>query len=170
MSRVTKTVAREMAEKLAKPHYDRMKELSKRRSDGVRAVYTAGIPKAIIDASRHFPEWINSFSSVYVHGAGLNKSFQVDPMVIGRTTSQGSASFKADNDQSDAIQKITLEYENAKRDYDDILLEIENALINLRTFKNIEKEFPEAVPHLPTSNTNTSLMVNIDGLRAKLKV
>jgi hypothetical protein len=58
-------------------------------------------------------------------------------------------------------------YEKLKDDYKALFKETETALINLRTFKNVEKELPEATPYLPAMGL--TVIVDTTELRKKLK-
>lgn len=46
--------------------------------------------------------------------------------------------------------------------------EIENAVFNLRTYKAVQENFPEAFEYLPTQKTTSALALNISDLRNRI--
>lgn len=65
------------------------------------------------------------------------------------------------------LTKAKRKWEKAYADCQELKKETEQALINLRTFKNIRENIPEAGPFLPPPMSN-SLVVNVESLNKKL--
>lgn len=63
--------------------------------------------------------------------------------------------------------KIKRELEKAEQEYKQLFSETENALLALKTQKNIRENLPEAIPFLPPPISN-SLVVNFASLQKKL--
>jgi len=57
--------------------------------------------------------------------------------------------------------------EKQKNEIKNLRKEIKQALINLKTFKRVETEFPEAFKFLP-KNVSTALVVNVDSIKKQL--
>ena len=55
-----------------------------------------------------------------------------------------------------------------KKERDDFEDEVRQALVNLRTEKNVREQFPEALPYMNFSEC-TALVPNLSSLRNKLK-
>ncbi len=62
-------------------------------------------------------------------------------------------------------EELVRSLEKEQRDFND---EVYNALVNLRTEKNVREQFPEALPYM-SFTTCTALVPNIDKLRLQLK-
>jgi hypothetical protein len=75
-----------------------------------------------------------------------------------------------DDNQSAVVLYFSNKIETMEKGIRELIINIEAALFNLRTYANVEKEFPEAFKILPVSKVNTGLMVNIKDIRCKLDV
>jgi hypothetical protein len=130
------------------------------------AMYEKYVPKAVRDAAKAHIEILEDTSSLrfVVEGASswdykniyYNERFpRLKPIIL---TAKDWKTLCAQD-------RLVNQLEKEKREYCD---NVEQALMNLRTEKNVREQFPEALPFM-TFTTCTALVPNLNALRMKLK-
>ena len=163
MSRITKELASSIAEQLLKPKKEAITALKKERKDIVSDLYFNELPVEIRKAFEKYPAYFSRQSSVRIHGPG----FGYECYELSKSLPQIDHSLSVDEKTGNVIKKLSNKIEKLQQEYRVMESEIENALLALRTYKNVEKEFPEAASYLPEKHT-TALIVNISSIREKL--
>jgi hypothetical protein len=169
MSRITKDIASYVAKQLLASKTDQLKAIKKEEQAYIRSVYLKQIPESVMDCYNSNPGYFRCTGSLYINGPGLpigHKTYSIGdtlPCVTGDritiTERESNKIIKFEDTVADMQKEI-----NELRD------NIEVSLYNLRTYNNVEKEFPEAFEHLPAAPANTALAINVKDLRCKLGV
>ncbi len=165
MSIITKAIASEVAVKLTAKKQDEIKKLDLKLKEQFEAVYLKSLPKDVVSAFENAPNYFNTSNSVQVSGNGFNWQS------LGFTKKMPvlrNCSYQLSDKEATLFLKKYNEIEYKKSKCRDLIYEIENALVSLRSYKKISETFPEAIPFLPEKIT-TALAVNISDIQDKLK-
>lgn len=164
-SKNTIQIAKDVANKLTESHFENYKKKSEELKKSATEVYLKTVPDTIKQLSKKDYQYIKKIKHVSCIGNG----FDHDSFDIEESPAKESyqATFEPNKDDSKILQKLRKEAEQLKDNYRQLNSEIEAALLNLRTYSKVEKEFPEAFKMLPNS-IPTSLAININDIRAKL--
>lgn len=167
MSRITKTLAQQVADKLAMPLHAKFRKLEKELSELVTSEYEATLPKDLLTAFKKYPKYFSSATYLNVSGPGLPSYSSFTLCKALPTLKEGynrlTVSPETANkfvDLEDKISKLKQEYREHKR-------EIEIAVFGLRTYGKVQLEFPEAYAVLPPITT-TALTVDLKKIRCKI--
>jgi hypothetical protein len=163
--RITKQIATTVAHQLVLPKRQELKAEETKLSEIISKVYLSKIPEEVMVLFATQKKFFKVVGFLKINGNGFN--FQGFPL-IGSFPDNGDTYCKDFSvkecdlikKQFDIVQKLKLEIEK-------LTFDIETALINYRTYNNIEKEFPEAFKLLPLRQT-TALVINIKDIRCKL--
>ena len=129
---------------------------------------TNGVRNDIIDALKKYPEWIAITNTIRFSGFGISIEQVNTKMPVINNTTNYYAILEIDSVLANKIIKIRDKYIDAERKYKALRDKIEIALNSLRTFAQVEKHLPEALPFLPKSSS-MELVVNFDKLREEIK-
>jgi hypothetical protein len=132
----------------------------------VTELYEAQTPQLVKDAYAKHREWFYRRSCVLFSGHGFQweQANTQYPIICNNGT---SASLQLTDKIAEKIMKAKRKYDKANDEYKQLKSETENALLALKSFKNIKQHFPDAVNFLP-AETSTALVVNFDSLKDKL--
>jgi hypothetical protein len=165
--RITKEIAEQVARLLCTKKKEAINAKKKVLAEYNTVIYLRHLPDDIVKAFKKKPNYFNKQTSTRINGSGLGYEFyQLDDV---QPTDQRT-SITASEDEAKFIVKASNEITDLQIQYNEIVKEIEAALYNLRTYNNVEKEFPEAFALLPPTKVNTGLMVNLKDIRCKLGV
>lgn len=166
MSRITKEIASEVAKILTIRKKEEYEALEAKLSETVKDLYNLTIPDKVKEFQKEFPSFINTRSAVKLMGNGFSYEYiSVKDQVITNTSQ--CTCLTPSPEEAGNIQKMKNKIQDLKTEYNTLVLDIETALLTLRTYSKIEKEFPEAFIHLPNRIT-TALAININSIREKL--
>ncbi len=170
-NRVTKAMAEEAAKQLAAKAYgEKIKKAEQHRREVGLALYEQYIPKAVRDAAdEHLEVYEGSyFLKFQVEDASAYDYIRVYysegetpryfPNFKNIVLSQKD--WKLLRGAEDEVKELEHDKFEYKRD-------AEQALVNLRTEKNVREQFPEALSYM-NFTTCTALVPNINNLRTKL--
>lgn len=161
MSRITIAIAEKLAEKLTKPLKDKIAEAENAFCEKATAVFEARVPVEIRKAGEKHMKWLTTRSEggrITINANGFHKrEFKLTREVIFKDS--WSSSFDITKAEAEQIYKLNQEVESAQEKYDDGYRSIRQTLINLRTYKRVQEELPDAYPLLPKAHTVTSLTV-----------
>lgn len=167
MSRITKDIAKRVSEAMVSEKRKEAKELDIKFKSEVRKIALEKIPiKVIIMFEGEHKDYIETSSHVILDGHGFSRRW----VSIERIPSKGNNTVELTKEQGEKLWKAENKKKEAEQKVDELELEIYNALYySLKTYKNVEKHFPEAYNYLPQLSTSTALSVNLDWLRQKVK-
>ena len=165
---ISKNKATEVATQLLSKKKQVVNDSLEKFSEYVYECWHKSLPVQVRDCFRDYPEHFNSGSTMYLNGNGFNH--------FGFNTPKGKyAIYKG---TACYVQLLPKEAEKAKqlqndwidknKEYSNNVIKIEAALFSLRSFKAIEKHFPEAMKYLPNVVKN-EVAINFDELRQIIK-
>jgi len=162
MSRITKTIAESVAKQLAEPKNLELKELKEKSIELVTSVIKSTIPSEIMEMYAKYPDFFNTHYNTRINCAGFGYEYYKF-----NTLPDDGDNPKISTQDGNKILSLAHKIEVKEKEYKQLRLEIETALIGLRTYSNVQKEFPEAFKLLPTITT-TALTVDLKSIRCKL--
>lgn len=165
MSRITKSIAEEVARQLVKERENEISQLKKNLGHYVTQLHIARIPEIVMKAFKTNGSYINSQQSMRITGAGFDRWFTVN---MDKTLPYSGEHLQVNDEQGNAIKDADNLIQDKTTAKNDLKQSIEVALFNLRTYANVEKEFPEAVKFLPKQNINNGPAVCIKDIRSEL--
>lgn len=166
MSTLSKTVIRSIAQKMTQKSSKNLDYLRLQLSKITTDIYEQSLPDDLKKLFKKHCDYFNTSSYVYLDGHGFNReSIRLTKQLP--SISDYRNEFKINANQADKIMKIKRELEKAEQEYKQLFSETENALLALKTQKNIRENLPEAIPFLPPPISN-SLVVNFASLQKKL--
>lgn len=165
MSRITKEIARQVSLKLTEKKSNQIKCLQNDLKQIVSSIYKSQLPKEVIDLYEKMPKYFDTTSNTRIFSAG----FLYEYYYINQLPKLENGAFKVSDSEAKNILKLKDKIYDLKGKLEKLVIDIENTLFNLRTYKNVESNFKEAFEFLPKSNENTSVMINISDLRNQLK-
>lgn len=168
MSRISQTVAQQIAVKLVAKKRILQSESQKEYREYFTEIAEKKVPKDVMEFFKKHSEYVKTTSNIRADGKGMSK------LEVSLTRAIPSVS---PNCYYDHIDLNETEATKGKKLYDawvklkdtnnDLQSEIEATLISLRTYSNIEKELPEATQYLP--QVGLTVIVDTATLRKKLK-
>jgi hypothetical protein len=145
MSRITKQIAEDVSERMTFKQKEKYKQLKSEFENKVRDMTISRIPKKIIDffSNEETKPYIRTASAVKLLGNGFNHNWiyvKDFPHTVGVTFN-----LILTPEEGDLLLKMEREYKVAEEKMEKLKTEIYTALYEgLRTFKNVEENFPEA--------------------------
>lgn len=164
MSRITKQIAQEVAEKLTEKQVLEINKMESDIKDQFTEIYLKTVPKEILDLFEKHPKYFETRSNFQIHGNG----FQFERLCINNKYPSKQYLFSMNEKDSEKMMILFNKLSDKKKELSKFKIEIEALIFGLRTYAKVNSEFPEASPFLPKTISN-SLMVNISDLREKLK-
>jgi len=161
---ITKVIATNAAEKLTEKQKAEIKTLKNELSVVFEEIYLKSIPKNIIDAHKKNPNYFRQRQDFQLSGNG----FKYEYVNCMNNVPYISNCFLPDEASAFVIRGMLDKIEDKLKAYQKLFKEIEIALFQLRTYKRVEENFPEAFLLLP-NQTTTAISLNISDLRQKLK-
>jgi len=166
--RISQALAAQIATKMVQSKRAIQSELQKEYREYFTTVAEKKVPKDVMEFFKKHSEYVKTTSSMRVDGKGFNR-LDVSLTRAIPSVSPNCYYEHVDLNESEATKgkKLHQDWLKMKENNDALESEIETALINLRTFANIQKELPEAGKHLPEQGL--TVIVNTTELRKKLK-
>ena len=166
MSRITKELATSIAKKLTEKSSLNVDALKKEYGCLIAAIYNEQVPEEVNSAYIKHPKWFYTRSRISFTGFGFHwENVQVEKHVICNSNSDAHLELNAKI--ADKITKAKRKVDKALEEYRKLFSETENALLALRTYKNIEENIPAAKPFLPPPMSK-SLVCNFESLNKKI--
>lgn len=164
MSRITKEIARNVAIELTKVKKEQLKKIQLQLKDIVSEIYKQQLPEEVVSLFKKYPKYFQTAISTRINSPGFQWEFFNIIEMPQKTTA-----FTVNDTQGKKIISLDDTIRSKRKDLEKLVSNIEATLFNLRTYKNVEKEFKEAFILLPEININTALSININDLRIQLK-
>lgn len=168
MSRITKDIATDVAIQLTANKKAEIKKLEDELAGFITGIYEASLSDLIKQAFKKHKGFLHTTNSIRLTGAGLSVGYKYYALSYELPKCNSCGQFPMNDEQSAKIVKLDDKIQDLIKEHRDLKQSIENALYNLRTYANVEREFPEAFKLLPVKSVNTALMVNIKDIRCKL--
>lgn len=162
--RITKSIAEQTAKSLIEA---KRKELESKKQDVknfLTPIVKAKIPKEILSSYSNFPDYFSTYNYVRLVGNGFNyRNFNINEK-LPLTKSE----FNPDEKQAKKLSELVNKYDDFRDKLNKLETELINAIFNLKTYKSVEENFPEAFLLLPKIENN-KVMINLSDIRNKLK-
>ncbi len=165
MSIISKDLARQIAKKLTQKKYDALTKTKKELSDYAYEIAKSTIKKDVFDFYLKNKMYFKTSTSITFVGPGLNH----ENVHINEIPSNGS--WNVTKLASDKEAKSIVEFLNSiktqKKQINELFLEIESALLGLKTYARITENFKEASKYLPIKE-NKEISINVSQIIKKL--
>jgi len=164
---ITRIAAEEIAIKLTAQKERDIKDMKGKLSMAVTLAYQSTIPKEVLESFEKHESWMSKTTYVRLVGHGFNyETINLTKTMPTKDRDYGN-NFQVEKANSDNWIRQHRAIEAATKERKELIREIENALISLKTHKRIEEAFPEAAKFLPVKS-NTAIAVNLTHIRTKL--
>lgn len=162
--RITKTIAENVAKKLTEKLDEKIKDNQGDLEKIAGRIYENSLPKGLMDAYAMFPKYFSTRRSIQLVGNGANyESIYLDkeyPSIEYRYTASEKET-KSMLGRYDNIKKL-------KKEKSELEINIQEALLALKTYNRVEQEFPEAMQYLPESSSCVAIAIPMKDLRGKI--
>lgn len=163
-TRITKEIAKDVAIILCKEKYKIVEKSLLVLSEYIEKLRKDNMPTLILQGFQKFPEYFNRSQSIYIRGEGI-KSYESQYSVNRLPKKDDGLQLS----KSESAKYISLKNNvtDTKLEYDKLLLDVQTAIQNARTYNKIAELFPEAVPYLPKKYPFPA--INYSDIRNRLK-
>ena len=152
--RMTKDLAQDVARRITEKSSEYVDKCLKDVQSFVTKVYVESVPIEVSGAFKKFPDYFCVTERIKVLGTGFSYDYiDTDEDVEVVCNLDNEAVLKLNGADSNKYVSLNRKYESAKKKHREFKKEIEVSLYSLRTFSQIEKHIPEAVPFLPKSES-----------------
>lgn len=163
--RITQQLAKDISKSMLAKKNEKLAELRKNISETTREEILKDVPEKVLYFYEEYPNFVATTSYVYLNGNGCNRecvSIKPIPHKGGTLHKDVTPEFGA------VITKLINKESKLRNEIYDLGKSIENALIQLRTFKNVRASFPEAAQYLPPDDKPLLPALNLDIIRQQL--
>lgn len=169
MSRISKQIAEDVSKAMTTAKREVLEGLKTKFKAHVREIACSRIGKKVMDLFEKDGD-VSPYMSEYGTVQLFNWGFSGKRVYIGGIPYNGSSnSIELTREEGGMLWDLETKIEEAEKEVNQLQKEIYVALYEtLKTYKNVEKHFPEAFPFLPSQQTS-ALCINLDLLRQKIK-
>lgn len=166
MSRITKEIAKDVATQMLKARKDEFEKIAMELAEIVTEEYKRQLPDGMYAMFKKNRRYFSIISYCNVVGVGLSKH----NITLKESLPYGDTySIKVNDDFAKKVLTLSDAVDDKRKEYERLKKEIEIALFNIRTYKNVLNVFPEAVPFLPKITT-TAVAINLSSIRSSLNL
>lgn len=164
MSRITKQIAENIAIQLCSKKKILLEESNNKLSFFITDIAKRKVPKEVAIAFNKNAKYINTKSCPYIKGQGISgyphvKLIEAVPM--------DSDTIELSTKEAEKYIQLKGIYNDNKKNYENLLNEVQNALLNCKTYNKVKELLPEAVAYLPPAYDPPAL--NFADIRKKIK-
>lgn len=163
---ISKQIATEIAKKLTQKKYDALEKIKKEISEKAYEIAKADVKKDIFEMYEKNKSFFKTSSAISFIGTGLNYESVTLPTPIP-STGGWNVRKQLNDKQASVFVSLFSKRDSLKKELRELFLEIENALLSLKSYLKITAQFPEAAKYLPIKE-NKELMINISAIVKKL--
>lgn len=168
MKQITQTLASQIANAITEKLTKELEVKEEHLEALFGEMYRHSLPKVIADGYAKNPDFFYTSKSVSVYGNGFNSELFKMNVSAPNERRGWTPIFEPNKTQAATLQKMKRAIDLLRDKRDKIRKDITQALLTLKTRKNIEVQLPEAVPFLPKEVISTALIPNLSGLRKEL--
>lgn len=172
MSKVSKADAKTISYKICEGLNKKITKLKEERSAVVTKMYVEGIPVDVMKLWKKHSEYIQATNNIQINGNGYS-NWSVN--LIGKhphcSSSQYHIKWEPTREQAAIIHDLDIKIDELHNKYKTALIEIENTLLALGTWKRVEAELPSAKDYIPKSVNGVktmALMINVAPVNEKI--
>lgn len=164
MSRITQDLAFQIAVKMTEAKKKEIDLLNEQIKKLATDFAESKVPSEIKKCFKKLGAWMQKSNYIQFCGNGFN----YDGFSLNHDVPNNGHNRHTPDDETAKKMKLLCNERYKKGEVrDQLIREIKTALVTLRTYNNVEKNFNEAFKHLPKNQT-TALVPNIDSIRKKL--
>lgn len=161
--RITKQIAENVAERLTETKVKNLEAQKQKIKDLVTELIREKTPHEVVLLSKKH----TSFFTITDRFRFDTEDFKWEYFESNERFPSTEKHYELTKEENKKLFTLVQKREKQKNEIKQLRKEIEQALINLKTFKRVETEFPEAFKFLP-KNGSTALVVNVDSIRKQL--
>lgn len=161
---ISKEKALFIAKELCKKKLAAYEKESENLRKVVSKLYSKQVPPVVKALYKKYPEYVKDTSYAVIEGHGIS---YLHVSLVNKMP--GHTRMKLTPDIANQIKKANWAKIDAKKEYDDLVLEVKTAIITLKTYARITEKFPEAAKLLPSVTKYNPPAIQIDKIRDKLK-
>jgi len=169
--RVTKTMADEAASKMKEKAYaKKIAKANEKLNEAGEEIVRKYIPAPVIACVNEYSSYFGystgaSITAIKEHPDGWTCRHPNIPVKISFKIPGNSTYITVDAKEYEAIRKLHAKAKQLEKDRDDFGAQVYDALVALKTEKNVEKELPEAMKYLVFPEVKAVPMPVFTGLR-----
>lgn len=167
MSRINRSIAEEVAAKLVAPKKEKLETRQKQFSEHITELCLNRIPSDIIVVYDELPKYFQTTCFFRPFGNGWNMQ-HLELTERLPSLNGNSFSFEMEVKTSNALLKEYNRNKDQKEQIEQLERDLVNTLLNLKTYKAVTENFPEAAEHLPKIVNNT-VALNLSDIRNRIK-
>jgi hypothetical protein len=167
MSRITKQIAEEVAKKLVAKKRETLKLWKQVFSEKITKICHEKVPFEVLVVFEKHPKYFKTTNRFRPVGNGWNSQY-LDLNTYLPNSNYDYFSFEMEVKTSNALLKEYNKNKDEQKQIDELQRDLVNTLLNLKTYKSVTENFPEAVEHLPKIVNNT-VALNLSDIRNRIK-
>ncbi|MDP1818059.1 MAG: hypothetical protein Q8K92_26640 [Leadbetterella sp.] len=163
--KISKAIAEHVAKVMTRPQAKVISALYEELQISVTTNYLASLPSEVKETFHTHPDYFRVTTSVYHFKIGGHVHFHnIDkPNTVYHLPEKLHKTYIP----TDAEEKLARKKEKLELEHKRLILEIQQAVIALGTYKRVSEQFPEAIPHLPKLG-RTEIMIDLTSLRSRV--
>ena len=167
MNRITKDVATETAKLLLVKRKTEIEKLKKQCKERATEWYNQALPPEVAKCFLKHPKYFKQSGYGYFTGTGIGqRTIDID---MQPTTNITNYQVLNDADAVD-LEATTNLINSLEKKYRSYLNDIAISIYHLRTYQNVEREFPEAFKLLPKPKISQVPAINIKSIRCMIDI
>jgi hypothetical protein len=166
MSKITKTLADEIANKLVQKLDIKIEDTNKQFRDILYSEALKQVPEDVLSQFYKDSTWVKTSKNSYFTFGGVNHVYYYFDKCF--PCKNAETIVVKDADISDKLTKLHNKLSDLSKKRKDLIVELTNTLLKLGTYNRVRESFPEAAEYL-SSEAKMELAINIQDTRDKLK-
>lgn len=162
--RITKQIAENVASKLLLKKNEYLNLSKDDLEKLVCEIMKSKVPESVLKVFKSNPEYVETSNYISLNGNGFNW----ERVCLGKQIPCKNTDYTPTYEESRIISEKINTFQKLKKEISDLKHELVVNIFNLKTYKQVEENFPEAYVFLPEIKNN-AVAVNLTTLRAKLK-
>lgn len=171
MNRITKFEAEQIAKALVKPKRAKLEKAKNALRDELQKRYRGNVPFEVWKAfseNEAIKPYISYGESLYVSGGGIYNIYFSLEKPIPRLANSGNLKLNLEGAEGEKFAKAYATLEDKRNKISALERQIGITLLELKTYKKIEVEFPEASPFLNKENKTQLPSIQLVAVRDQL--
>lgn len=167
MTRISKTVAEQVAKEVTQPLYNAKAEAKDALIKVAKKMIWSRVPTTVKNTFKKFPAYIETNSGFYMRGVGISK-YEIYVSVKEPVPSTDDY-VELTNDEAKLIRKVYDEYKAFDKKIEDEERKIKNAIIVFGTVKRLQENLPQLIPFIEKHLvTNTAIAINVSDVKKSI--
>lgn len=166
MSRITKQIAEITANELVKSKKEKIKNLESEFKEKLYQIVLQNTPDDVVKFYKKYPSFTKTNFYVEISGNGFeHQRITLDSSFPSKDANRFQ--FLPDPETAKELLTSFNQIKDLKESSDRLKSDLERAIFNLRTYKSVQENFPEAFLLLPKIENN-SVQINLSDIRNRI--